>query len=169
MGWSAGWVGCAGKGVLNVHRMKKRSCYARGRCMGYPVIRRWFPSHSHSRLSPLASAGSCVVRVCRGESCCLRCSGAGPSIFPLLSWSCLLCLGLVVRGWCVLSLSGLGFLVFFRGGWWILVGLWWHLLRCVVSYPLFGVLCCCLCSGARVHGWLGVGSPLGWRAVPPLG
>ena len=24
-------------------------------------------------------------------------------------------------------------------------------------------------SGARVHGWLGVGSPLGWRAVPPLG
>lgn len=26
-----GWVGCAGKGVLNVHHMKKRSCYARGR------------------------------------------------------------------------------------------------------------------------------------------
>lgn len=36
-GWLGGWAR-AGKGVLNVHRMKKRSCYARGRCMGYPVI-----------------------------------------------------------------------------------------------------------------------------------
>ena len=124
--------------------------------MGYPVIRRWFPSHSHSRLSPLASAASCVVRVCRGGFCCLGCSGVVSSIFPLLSWSCLLCLGLVVRGWCVLSLSGLGFLVFFRGGWWILVGLWWHLLRCVVSYPPFwGFVLLSLFWGPRA--WL-VGS-----------
>ena len=137
MGRLAGWVGCAGKGVLNVHRMKKRSCYARGRCMGCLVILRWFPSCSHSRLSSLVSAGSCVVRVCRGGSCCLRCSGVVSSVFPLLSWSCLSGLGLVVRGWCVLSLSGLGVLVPFRGGWWILVG-WWYLLCCVASYPLLG-------------------------------
>lgn len=37
-GWPSGWVGCAGREGLNVHRMKKRSCYARGRCTGYPVI-----------------------------------------------------------------------------------------------------------------------------------
>lgn len=116
---------------------EKEILLCKGAMHGLPGDFSLIPSHYHSRLSPLVSAASCVVRVCRGGSCCLRCSGAGPSVFPLLSWSCLSGLGLVVRGWCVLSLSGLGVLVPFRGGWWILVG-WWYLLCCVASYPLLG-------------------------------
>ena len=110
--------------------------------MGCLVILRWFPSCSHSRLSSLVSAGSCVVRVCRGGSCCLRCSGVVSSAFPLLSWSCLLRLGRVRV--LIVWTQGLGALsrrLVDSCGVVVLTVL------CGLLSP-FRVLCCCPCLGS---------------------
>ena len=97
------------------------------------------PSHSHSRLSPLVSAGSCVVRVCRGGSCCLGCSGA---CSPCLTWV----LGVLSR-WLVHPCGVMVLTVL-----------------CGLLSP-FRVLCCCPCPWARAHDWLRVGFLATWGRV----
>lgn len=122
------------------------------------------PSHSHSRLSPLVSAGSCVVRVYRG--------------WVLLSgvfWCGAFGLPLVVVVLSVGSGAGCSWLVRALLVWTCVLGVFsrWLVDPCgvVVLTVLCGllspfrVLCCCPCPWARAHDWLRVGFLATWGRV----
>ena len=126
---------------------------------GLPGDSSLVPSHSHSRLSSLVSAGSCVVRVYRGWvllSEVFWCGAFGLSLVvvvlsvgsgagacsPCLTWV----LGVLSR-WLV---DPCGVVVL--------------TVLCGLLSP-FRVLCCCPCPWARAHDWLRVGFLATWGRV----
>lgn len=79
-GWAGrpgGWAR-AGKGVLNVHHMKKRSCITRERCTGYPPLS---PDSSSSFVSAdLWGRGVLLVEGVIGLVVCLSVAATGGGV-----------------------------------------------------------------------------------------